>query len=154
MTSQEFLYMTAGIGAAILALFLIRAKPKAPTRLKLRSDTFNALSSSSQTAARGGELKNPLEPGGGRAKGKGFAQTLSSEVESLQSVSPREKNLNVLFNYNGHTWDAYEVLGLPAGASLDQVRVAYEKECSKVSPDSREFLTTAFRSIESKSRSG
>lgn len=144
--------MTAGIGAGILALFLIRAKPKAPTRLKLRTDTSSkALPSSAQTSSRRDDSQNSQTDA---AKNVISVQTLSAEVESFQSVSPREKNLNVLFNYNGHTWDAYEVLGLPAGASLDQVRVAYDKECAKVSRDSREFLTTAFRAIESKSRPG
>ena len=38
-----------------------------------------------------------------------------------------ERPLNVVFNYNGHSWDAYEVLGLPAGSSLEMVQQAYRE---------------------------
>ena len=36
--------------------------------------------------------------------------------------APREQSLQVFFNFNGHTFEAYELLQLPAGASWDQVQ--------------------------------
>ncbi len=58
-----------------------------------------------------------------------------------------EKELNVLFNWNGHTWDAYEVLGIPAGSSSIAVEAAYERMCRSVRPDSIPFITAAYEAI-------
>jgi len=66
------------------------------------------------------------------------------------AASASSKELNILFNYNGHTWDAYEVLGLPAGASLVDVTKAYQAMLKSADPESHEFLETAFKSILSK----
>ncbi len=40
---------------------------------------------------------------------------------------PGPKALNVMFNYNGHSWDAYEVLGVPAGSNFENSFLAFEK---------------------------
>lgn len=66
------------------------------------------------------------------------------------SVAAQGKELNILFNYNGHTWDAYEVLGLPAGASLVDVTKSYQHMLKTAEPESHEFLETAFKTILSK----
>ena len=56
--------------------------------------------------------------------------------------------LNVMFNYNGHTFDAYETLGVPAGSSWDEVRVAFENSISQADGASHEFYLTAFNAIK------
>lgn len=56
--------------------------------------------------------------------------------------------LNVMFNYNGHTFDAYETLGIPAGSSWDEVRVAFDKSVSQADTASHEFYLTAFNAIK------
>lgn len=66
----------------------------------------------------------------------------------------REKALNVFFNYNGHMWDAYEVLGVPAGSSLEAVTSAFEKLRASSSPDARSFLDEAFEAILSEQNRG
>ncbi len=75
----------------------------------------------------------------------------SNQVGSLLSQvkdgAPQAKNLNVFFNYNGHTWDAYEVLGLPAGASLKMVKSGFEKSVASSQKESHEFLRTALEAI-------
>lgn len=60
-----------------------------------------------------------------------------------------ERSLNVVFNYNGHSWDAYEVLGLPAGSGRDRVREALAANLAKVDLSSRGFIEAAYRAIES-----
>lgn len=72
------------------------------------------------------------------------------EDAEAQNAMPRQKELNVLFNYNGHTWDAYEVFGLPAGTSLVEVTQSYQEMLRKAEPESHEFLETAFKTILSK----
>lgn len=71
------------------------------------------------------------------------------DVEAFMQSSSgvHEKTLNVIFNYNGHSWDAFEVLGLPAGSSKEEARVAFEKMKAGVATESQEFLTAALDSI-------
>lgn len=57
------------------------------------------------------------------------------------------KSLNVHFVYNGHTWDAYEVLGVPAGSSLRTVTQNYQSSLKKADPQSRSFLDAAYQAI-------
>ncbi len=59
-----------------------------------------------------------------------------------------ERSINVVFNYNGHSWDAYEVLGLPAGCSLAQVEAAYQKGLAEVDSSSRPFIEAAYSAIK------
>lgn len=68
--------------------------------------------------------------------------------DSLKEAQSKE--LNVLFNYNGHTWDAYEVLGVPAGENIVTVTRIYQELIQKSSPESQEFLETAFKAILAK----
>jgi hypothetical protein len=35
-------------------------------------------------------------------------------------------SLNCFYNYNGHTWDAYEVLGIPAKSPWELVETGYK----------------------------
>ncbi len=71
------------------------------------------------------------------------------DVEAFMQSSGmlQEKTLNVIFNYNGHSWDAFEVLGLPAGSSKEEARQAFEKMKANVATESQEFLTAALDSI-------
>jgi hypothetical protein len=54
----------------------------------------------------------------------------------------------VMFNWNGHSWDAYEVLGLPAGSGMREVSEAYERAIERMDDESRAFLHRAYRAIK------
>ncbi len=70
------------------------------------------------------------------------------------SSAPGEaRSLNVVFNYNGHSWDAYEVLGLPAGSGLPVVEAAYRESLERVDESSRGFMEAAFKAIVANRRS-
>jgi len=60
-----------------------------------------------------------------------------------------ERPINVIFNYNGHSWDAFEVLGLPAGSGREAVDHAYQNALARVDPASRPFIESAYRAISS-----
>lgn len=70
----------------------------------------------------------------------------TSEVSGRQT-----KNLNVLFMYNGHDWDAYEVLGAPAGASLPLVTARYQELIRGADKGQLEFFEAAYQAILKKS---
>lgn len=55
-------------------------------------------------------------------------------------------DLNVFFNWNGHTWEAYEVLGVPPGSGRETVVGAFHESRAK-SPDSTAFFQAATDAI-------
>jgi len=73
--------------------------------------------------------------------------TISKEAMAESKVSPNEKNLNVLFMYNGHSFDAHEVLGLPAGANRKMIEEAYRATLAKVDLKSQEFIKAAYQAL-------
>ena len=70
-----------------------------------------------------------LGSGGGSGRSVSPRQDSEASVYDEDKIEPdrsgRAKMLNVVFNYNQHTFDAYEILGLPAGASFQMVEKAY-----------------------------
>lgn len=66
--------------------------------------------------------------------------------EKQQNNDQYEKVLNILFQFNGETWDAYEVLGLPAGSNIPDAKKAYEIAL-KEGRDSEAFLRAALQAI-------
>ena len=78
----------------------------------------------------------------------------STPPAKLRLVKDDERSLNVVFNYNGHSWDAYEVLGLPAGCSPEKVESAYKESLARVEPASRPFMDAAFQAIQSQWKTG
>ncbi|MCB0378127.1 MAG: hypothetical protein KDD33_06520 [Bdellovibrionales bacterium] len=61
-----------------------------------------------------------------------------------------EEELNVYFNFNGHLWDAYEVLGVPAGCPMSDVEMAYIKARMRIDDESKEILEMAYAAIHEK----
>lgn len=53
----------------------------------------------------------------------------------------------VMFNWNGHLWEAHEVLGVKVGSSLEDIDRAFLTESEAVDPHSRAFLKMALRSL-------
>ena len=67
------------------------------------------------------------------------------------SAEVQAKVLNVIFMWNGHGWDAYEVFGLPAGTSVNDVRLRFQELTSHADDDGhRQFLAAALNAIENK----
>lgn len=66
--------------------------------------------------------------------------------------SAAEKSLNCWFQFNGHSWDAYEALGVPAGADEATCRKAYEVAL-KNAPD-QEFIKFAWTALQETLKKG
>jgi hypothetical protein len=122
-------------GAIVLGLLLFMSVGRRRKGMRLR--------------LRGGHGKpHSVEP----AQQENLFHIKGSQAQSPQKFShiqpPGERPLNVVFNYNGHSWDAYEVLGLPAGSSPEKVELAYREALKKVDRGSKHFLEAAFRAIQ------
>ena len=132
MSSQAFLYLNLGVGLLVLLFFMIGKRGVvAPSKLKL---------SASQKADQAKNKKSPTI----RSREVDSAVDFSEPTESF-------KNLNVMFMYNGHTFDAFEVLGAPAGASLEMVEKFYNQCLARKSSD-RDFIQAAYEAIRSDRR--
>lgn len=55
--------------------------------------------------------------------------------------------LNVFFNFNGHSFDAYEALGVPAGSTLDEIQKAFNRSIQGSDAASHEFFAAALNAI-------
>lgn len=66
---------------------------------------------------------------------------------NLRAPSSGEKPLNAIFVFNGHSWDAYEVLGVPAGSEIDRVAKAHFELAKRAGPEAKVFLDAAFQAI-------
>lgn len=56
--------------------------------------------------------------------------------------------LNVFFNYNGHSFDAYEVLGVPAGSTTEEIQSAFQRSLQSHDVGSQELFQLAFAAIQ------
>lgn len=135
--AQDILYYYAGaIGFALIALFAFGRKHKG-MRLRFRKSQRPA-----QTA--GCTPDNVINITG----------QPSPSIEKFSHIQARgERPLNVVFNYNGHSWDAYEVLGLPAGSAMENVEKAYRDSLATVDAGSRSFMEAAYHAIQSEWKS-
>lgn len=71
----------------------------------------------------------------------------SASPKAVQRTVKRPGILNVHFNYNGHSFDAYEVLGLPAGSSIEKAQAAFEQQIKASDESTREFFEAAIDAI-------
>ena len=58
-----------------------------------------------------------------------------------------EEELNVYFNFNWNMWDAYEIIGVPAGSPLSDIEMAYLKCRMRIDDESKEILEMAYEAI-------
>lgn len=76
-----------------------------------------------------------------------------SESDNVIPLPVEPSQEVVMFNWNGHLWEAHEVLGVELGCTLEVAEKAYEDGCEIVDPHSRAFLRMAFRSLGERKKS-
>ena len=159
--SQQFLFLNILVLIVFMFWFLSgrRNSQRKPTTLNLKRGG----------PTPGGVLQTPPEKSSERvpekitsnvndpfvnttAGGSKYRHPKYQKYLDTEAMKPggEPKELNVLFNYNGHTWDAYEVLGVPAGADLVAVTKAYQEMLRRADPESHPYLETAYRAILAK----
>lgn len=99
-----------------------------------------------------------------RAKGSAEKVPVVLEAEGKQEVAvtsdePRDvtrseggRSLAVMFMYNGHDWEAHDVLGVPQGASMHQVTMVYQELVKKSDARSLQFYEHAYAAISTRHR--
>lgn len=118
--AEHFVLIETIVVLLLVISFLRKRQPVKPVKLKLRKK--NGL----------GTLERAIE----------------GEIEErVVDCEKQEKELNVFFVFNGHSFDAYEVLGVPAGASLEVVQKQYERVCQE-DPENQEIHDLALQTIQ------
>lgn len=122
MSQQQFLYINIILILVFGALFLLgrRSALKKTTQFKMTAD---------------------YSP-------KNKASNIKIIGESLDDLNAENiKSLNVIFVYNGHSWDAYEVLGVAPGSSIAEIKAAFNREISRNDSGAHEFLKVALSAV-------
>lgn len=101
MTFRVFLLINAVIVSVLVFFFLRQRKRQRPSFLNLNK-------------------KTSLSPGP-----SGFPAGSKGQYRPKRHVD-MGVSLNCFYNYNGHTWDAYEVLGIPAKSPWELVETGYK----------------------------
>lgn len=155
---KEFLILNGAVLILIL-FYLLRRRPRSRMKLSLKrgwsdqgSPSFSeegravaSLDGDSGRKTLTGESTKTLT---GKSEGGGGLGNVSNDpMAAGERASMPRRSLNVIFNYNGHSWDAYEVLGIPAGSPIDKVNEAYQSSLNLVDQESRVFVDTAYQSI-------
>jgi hypothetical protein len=140
VNSQQLFYLNIIMGAFFIAYIVFgRSKQKSPTKLNMR------VANNSDLKFVESNIKSNI------------VQQISEPKQSLLepeviSIKKNTKQLSIFFMYNGHDWEAHEVLGIPQGASVDIATKAYQEELKTAKPSSYEFLEAAYNAILKKRR--
>lgn len=134
----------------VLSFLVLRRAPKAPVKLELRDDdeiaSDNAREAKSAAEKPRRKFVDPRLRGGPVPTGwENYHPRHDSRGRG--HATHGVKSLNVLFNWNGHTWDAYEVLGIPAGSSSEAAHAAFERAAALADTETLPFLRAAFEAI-------
>lgn len=147
MTPQEFIVVNIVLGALMAALFLVRRR-SSPTQLHFDQNHTQKSNPSnlSSTEAQNSQLSENQNVNEKLKVNQKYNYT-GFDYKPRKNAYDDAKSLNVVFNYNGHSWDAYEVLGVPAGSSIENIQKAYLNAIQSSQKDSAKFITAAFEAI-------
>jgi hypothetical protein len=144
----------------VLSFLVLRRAPKPPVKLDLRSNggkvptpndflrAVQDIDDKTPVAQIQSKPKfsDPRKPAG-QQKPVGWDNYTPRKRSVYGGPATQEKSLNIFFNWNGHSWDAYEVLGVPAGASLDMVYKAFERAKAQADRETLPFLSAAYEAV-------
>ena len=123
MTSQAFFWVNVGLGLFLVLIFVLGKRGLvAPSQLNLKKNLM----------------------------GRGLVSrgaTFRTSTPGIFHEPMPEKSLNIFFVYNGHAFEAYEVLGLPAGANFEVVTRTFSERVSRGGQD-RDFIEAAYLAIK------
>jgi hypothetical protein len=137
--SQLFFYIYVGVAVILMIWFWLGRKNRGdtPTQLNLRNPE-------SKVERPGPVMPSVASKSQPNSKWK---PPSVSEEPSEDSAVRKAKPLNILFMYNGHDWDAYAVLGVPAGASLPLVTERFQQLVKQADQGQIEFFDAAYQAI-------
>lgn len=123
---ENFILINVGVLLLIVLYMFLGRSRKSPAKLKF----------SNENVSQDNPKLAPKSPA-------------KSEPLSVNKPDEEERMLTIYFQFNGHSFEAYETLGLPAGASVSQAKVAFESILAeKGSGVEADFYRLALNAIE------
>ncbi len=139
MNSQQLLFINLLIVAIVAVLFLAkRLKHKQPSTATVERIWAPPVNNEILEAAviepvpPEAEIPPPIAP---------------IDPEATPVPKSKTKRERIYFVYNGHEWDAFEVLGLVSGVGLDVATRHYQELIKTSDPSTFEFYDAAFSSF-------
>lgn len=162
----NFLYLNS-IVVLLVVIYLIWRPKRGPSRLNLRqserrnklktypeNDEFAANSGSNPNSNSGvnSRRSSGKDSGADSQSRSGFThRDYEDDFKNAPENTRRtERELNVIFQFNGHDFDAYEVLGVAAGSSLERVEQNYRALLAGTPDDGHELYRLAYEAIQRK----
>lgn len=126
LTQNEYLFLYLFAVICVVASFIaIRKKPRDPVKLRLQTPNKKPV---------------PRNPG----------QANRANTQSRPEYSRKEKALNAFFEFQGKRYDAFEVLNLPAGASIKAAQSAFNAQFIGAEGANRALLKAALEAIRTR----
>jgi hypothetical protein len=143
VNSQQLLIINFIIFAVLVLFFLLgRSKHKQNTTLNLKSQPEK--SKEENLAEPRAVQVTPVPEIQRQAK---IATQIQPEPSQARDVTPKNPKEVVYFMFNGHEWEAHEVLGIKSGSGIDQVTKHYQHLIKTSDPSTFEFYDAAFTAI-------
>ena len=91
---------------------------------------------------------SPLNLRGKKSQNVPSAKVYEGSLKNKKKASSHgERNLDCLFMYNGEDYDAYQILGAPAGCNLQQAEAAYQEALRTSDPSTKPLLDAAIEAL-------
>ena len=140
MNSQILLYVNLGLGLLLVVYFVYPRQKVRPTKLNLKANS-NLVDLKQEIEARNYVMKQIVQSD----------KKTWLEPESAPAIR-KTRQLSIQFMYNGHDWEAHDVLGLPQGATLLMATEAYQKLLQSSDSNSFPFYEAAYNAILDKNK--
>ncbi len=141
MNSQILLYVNLGLGLLLVVYFVYPRQKVRPTKLNLKANS-NLVDLKQEIESRNYMMKQITQS----------ENKMWLEPESEPTVRQKTRQLSIQFMYNGHDWEAHDVLGLPQGATLPMATEAYQKLLQSSDSNSFPFYEAAYNAILDKNK--
>lgn len=137
INSQLLLYLNLGIGLLLVLYFVLgRPKAKQPTRLNMRAkDSVEKTPVVLEPELKKELIAMPAEP----------REVYPEQIKESRSLS-------IMFMYNGHDFEAHQVLGIPQGASMHQATEVYQNLVKTSDTRSLQLYESAYSAISLRHR--
>lgn len=159
LAPKDYIIIYGLIVTLIVISFLYRRRGAGPVKLNLQSgeqsETKRGAVSEPNIRAPT-RARRPAAPASTAATSKSAAAKSRSNAAANTNTNAdgdtdpgyrEEKSLNVMFQWNGMSFDAFEVLGIPAGSSRASVQSAYQQLLTQGDPSQLLFFKAAYESI-------
>lgn len=131
----------------VISIVMLRRSARKPTKLKMKTNPGALYTPSAKQRVIELEAKDLQASHLELVKATMEADSSKVDKDPSSAGVAKARPLNVMFNYNGYSWDAYEVLGVPAGSSLLSVQEAYETMKKSMDRESQHFVDAAYQAL-------